>query len=341
MSLRLEGLSKRYGDVRAVDGVSLELHPGETLALLGPSGCGKSTLLRLIAGLEVADAGRIFLNGEEVTKRPPQKRGFGMVFQDYALFPHLDVENNIAYGLVEKGWSKQAQRARVDDLLRLVGLSGLNRRRVGALSGGQQQRVALARALAPEPSLLLLDEPLSNLDLALREDLKGQLKDLLSGLELSAIYVTHDQDEAFTLAERVAVMRAGRILQLGDAETLYAQPRTAWIAQFLGHTNLYESLVHEGLRTLARPSAEGPYILIRSDLVCLGSGELSADLLSHAQVGALHHLELELHPFGLRFLWAGFSREVPDGLEVGGTLQLHIPEHAVVGLDGDMREDEA
>ena len=279
------------------------------------------------------DAGRIFLGGEEVTERSPQKRGFGMVFQDYALFPHLNVENNIAYGLVEKGWGKEAQRERVDNLLHLVGLEGLNRRRVEALSGGQQQRVALTRALAPKPSLLLLDEPLSNLDLALREDLKGQLKDLLSNLALSAIYVTHDQDEAFTLAERVAVMRAGRILQLDDAKTLYAQPRTAWTAQFLGHTNVYESLVHEGLRTLANTSQ--PYILIRSDLVCLGSGEMSADLLSYAQVGALHRLELELHPFGLRFFWTGFSREVPDGLEVGQTLQLHVPEHAIVGLDGD------
>ena len=200
VSLRLEGLSKRYDDIQAVDGVSLELRPGETLALLGPSGCGKSTLLRLIAGLEDVDAGRIFLDGEEVTKRSPQNRGFGMVFQDYALFPHLNVENNIAYGLVEKGWHKEERRERVDNLLQLVGLEGLNRRRIEALSGGQQQRVALARALAPRPSLLLLDEPLSNLDLALREDLKGQLKDLLSNLELSAIYVTHDQDEAFTLA---------------------------------------------------------------------------------------------------------------------------------------------
>ncbi len=335
MNLRLEGLEKRYGEIGAVDGVSLSLQPGETLALLGPSGCGKSTLLRLIAGLEAADAGRIFLNGEEVTARPPQKRGFGMVFQDYALFPHLNVERNIAYGLVEKGWTKQEQRARVAELLNLVGLEGLERRRVAELSGGQQQRVALARALAPKPSLLLLDEPLSNLDLALREDLKGQLKDLLSDLELSALYVTHDQEEAFTLAEHVAVMRSGRILQVDDAETLYAQPKTAWIAQFLGHTNVYEALAHEGLRTLTSTSLEKPYLLIRSDLVCLGSGEMSAELLSYTRTGALHRLELDLHPFGLRFVWTGFSREVPGGLAPGRTLQLHIPEHAVVGLNGD------
>lgn len=335
MSLRLEGLTKHYGDIRAVDGVSLELRPGETLALLGPSGCGKSTLLRLIAGLEEVDAGRIFLGGEEVTSRAPQKRGFGMVFQDYALFPHLNVEKNIAYGLVEKGWAKQEQRERVDDLLRLVGLEGSNRRRVTELSGGQQQRVALARALAPKPALLLLDEPLSNLDLALREDLKGQLGDLLESLDLSAVYVTHDQDEAFTLAERVAVMRSGRILQLGDAKTLYARPKTAWIAQFLGHTNIYEGLAHEGLRTLTRTPLEQPYVLIRSDLVSLGSGEMSASLLSHVQVGAVHTLMLELHPFGLRFLWRGFSREVPEEPQVGQTIPLHIPEQAVVGLDGD------
>ncbi len=341
MNLRLDNLSKRYGEIQAVAEVTFELYPGETLALLGPSGCGKSTLLRLIAGLEEVDAGRIFLGDEEVTKRSPQKRGFGMVFQDYALFPHLNVEKNIAYGLVEQKQSRKEQRERVNDLLQLVGLENFNRRRVSELSGGQQQRVALARALAPKPSLLLLDEPLSGLDLALREDLKGQLKDLLNDLDISALYVTHDQDEAFTLADRVAVMRSGRILQIDDAETLYAQPATAWIAQFLGHTNIYETLVHEGLRTLASTSLEHPYVLIRSDLVCLGSGEMSAALLSHTQTGAVHRLELELHPFGLRFMWTGFSRELPQGLEPGQTLQLHIPEHAVVGLAGDAKEERA
>ena len=337
MSLRLEGLSKRYGDIQAVDRVSFELHPGETLALLGPSGCGKSTLLRLIAGLEPTDSGHIFLNGEEVTQRPPQKRGFGMVFQDYALFPHLNVEKNIAYGLVEKGWSKKEQRERVDHLLDLVGLSGYNRRRTSELSGGQQQRVALARSLAPEPPLLLLDEPLSNLDLALREDLKEQLHTLLSAFELSAIYVTHDQGEAFTLAERIAVMRSGRIVQLDDAANLYARPKTAWLARFLGHDNVYETLSHEGLRFLASTSVEKPYVLIRSDLTCLSSGEMSATLLSHVQVGAVHTLEFNLHPFDLRFYWRGFSREVPPTLEVGQTISLYIPKHAVVGLDGDGR----
>ena len=332
MSLRLESLSKHYGAVQAVDNVSLELHPGETLALLGPSGCGKSTLLRLIAGLEGVDAGRIVLNGDEITARSPQGRGFGMVFQDYALFPHLNVEKNIAYGLVEKGWGKGARRERVDELLRLVGLGGLENRRVSELSGGQQQRVALARALAPKPSLLLLDEPLSNLDLALREDLKGQLSTLLSNLDISAIYVTHDQDEAFTLAERIAVMRSGRILQVDDARTLYAQPRTAWIARFLGHTNIYNTSVHEGLSTLSEPPTQQPYILIRSDLVCLGSGEVRATLLRHTQVGATHQLELNLQPFDVRFLWTGFARELPPTLQVGQTLELHIPEHAVVGL---------
>ena len=161
----------------------------------------------------------------------------------------------------------------------------------------------------------------------------------MNDLDISAIYVTHDQDEAFTLADRVAVMRSGKILQVDDAKTLYAQPKRAWIARFLGHTNIYETLVHEGLRTLASTSIEQPYILIRSDSVCLGSGEMSAELLSHAQTGAVHTLEFDLHPFGLRFVWTGFSREVPSGLELGQTLNLHIPEHAVVGLDGDTNSD--
>ena len=332
MSLRLEGLAKRYAGVQAIDDVSLELEPGETLALLGPSGCGKSTLLRLIAGLEAVDAGRIFLGGEEITGRSPQARGFGMVFQDYALFPHLNVEKNVAYGLVEKGWGGREQRARVDALLHLVGLGGFGRRRVGQLSGGQQQRVALARALAPRPSLLLLDEPLSNLDLALRDDLKDELKNLLADLDLSAIYVTHDQDEAFTLAERVAVMRAGEILQVDDAQTLYARPATTWIARFLGHANIYEA-GREGLEALAGTSSEHPHVLVRSDLVCLGSGDQRATLLSHQQVGARHTLMLELRPSSLRFVWTGFSRELPAALELGQPLSLHIPEEAIVGLD--------
>src|SRR5690606_12144334 len=224
MSLFLDALSKRYGDVRAVDGVTLSLADGETLALLGPSGCGKSTLLRLTAGLEPPDAGRVVLDGQDVTHLPPQRRRFGMVFQDYALFPHLDVERNVAFGLVERRRPPEERRRRTAELLDLVGLTGLERRRVTELSGGQQQRVALARALAPDPSVLLLDEPLSNLDEALRPALKEGLREILGQLGTHAVYVTHDQTEAFTIADRVGVMREGRVVQVGTREELLERP---------------------------------------------------------------------------------------------------------------------
>ncbi len=329
LSLRLENLAKRYGDVRAVDGVSLTLAAGETLALLGPSGCGKSTLLRLIAGLEGADQGSIRLGDRNITRLPPQRRGFGLVFQDYALFPHLSVEGNIAYGLVEKGWSKEARRARVDELLAQVGLSGYGRRRPFELSGGEQQRVALARALAPRPPLLLLDEPLSNLDLALREELKGQLKTLLDGLEISAIYVTHDQTEAFTLADCIAVMRAGKIEQVAAAGKLFDEPRTVWVASFLGHRNVYP---REALGTLAG-ALRAPFVLHRADLVYLGRGAHRAEVAAHEQVGALHELLLTLKDPAIPLRWRGFARDLPCELKVGSSLPIDIPAQAIRGLE--------
>lgn len=330
MSLTLEGISKRFGDTVAVQDVSLALRPGETVALLGPSGCGKSTLLRLIAGLERPDSGRLFFAGEDLTRVGAPRRGFGMVFQDYALFPHLNVFGNVAYGLVEKGWSRAQQRARVAELLERVGLTGFGARRVTQLSGGQQQRVALARALAPEPRLLLLDEPLSNLDLTLREELKEGLRDLLRTLAVPAVFVTHDQSEAFTVAERVAVMRQGRLLQLGSAEALYARPASAWVARFLGYTNLYDARAHrEALSTLMGGAPAAPYVLLRSDLVRLGAGAHVARVRACDRVGALHHLELEL--LGLTVRWTGFSREVPP-LSAGQRVALELPPEAFVPL---------
>ncbi|ADI15720.1 ABC transporter ATP-binding protein [Truepera radiovictrix] len=331
MSLRLERVSKRFGDTVAVQDVSLTLRPGETVALLGPSGCGKSTLLRLIAGLEHPDGGRIGFAGADLTRVSAPRRGFGMVFQDYALFPHLNVFGNVAYGLVERGWRRERQRARVAELLDLVGLAGLEARRVTELSGGQQQRVALARALAPEPRLLLLDEPLSNLDLTLREELKESLRALLASLAIPAVFVTHDQSEAFTVANRVAVMRQGRLLQLGDAETLYARPASVWVARFLGHANLYATSEHRAAlaRLMGAPPA-APYVLLRSDLVRLGAGACAATVRAHRRVGALHHLELEL--LGLRVRWRGFARELPP-LDLGQPVRLEVPPEALVPLE--------
>ncbi|MFQ5689467.1 MAG: ABC transporter ATP-binding protein [Gemmatimonadota bacterium] len=235
--LTLAGLSKRFGEVRALRSLNLEVAEGEFLTLLGPSGCGKTTALRLIAGFETPDAGTIRFQGREVTSWPPQRRGFGMVFQNYALFPHLNVFENVAFGLRARRESSEEIGRRVERALAGVDLPGHEDRGVHELSGGQQQRVALARALAIEPPLLLLDEPLSNLDAALRERTRGELRRLVKGLGITAVFVTHDQEEAFDLADRVAVMRDGRIRQVGSPEELYDRPVDRFVAEFVGRAN--------------------------------------------------------------------------------------------------------
>lgn len=236
--LKLENLSKRFGDLTAVADVSLEIAPGEFFGLLGASGSGKTTLLRMIAGLDAPDAGVIFLKGSDITDIAPEKRGFGMVFQNYALFPHLDVFENVAFGLKARKLNKAVIRSKVAEALHLVKLSGFEKRRVEGLSGGQQQRVAIARAIAVEPPLLLFDEPLSNLDAALRERTRGELKELARQLNLTALFVTHDQDEAFALCDRIAVMNEGRLLHTGAPRELYENPPTIHVAGLLGRNNL-------------------------------------------------------------------------------------------------------
>lgn len=328
MTLQIENLTKRYGDTRAVDGVSIELGPAETLALLGPSGCGKSTLLRLIAGLEPADRGCVWMDGRDLTGLPPQRRNIGMVFQDYALFPHLNVGRNVAFGLVELGWPREEQRRRVAELLDLVGLAGFERRRVQELSGGQQQRVALARALAPKPEVLLLDEPLSNLDQTLRETLKFELKGILSALDRQAIYVTHDQSEAVTMGQRVAVMREGRLEQVANPDNLLSSPKNTWVARFLGCRNLFSAAALARAPGLAM---KGPAML-RSDLISL-EGNLPAEVVHCKGWGSLRQLELRVPSWGLTIHWKGFAREVPADLAPGATLTLHVPNDAWVPLD--------
>jgi len=235
--LVLERLSRRFGEVVAVDDVSLGLEAGEILALLGPSGSGKTTILRLLAGFETPDAGRVLVAGEDVTRLAPVSRHFGMVFQHYALFPHLDVARNVGFGLEGRGLSDADIRQRIHESLALVDLSGYDTRRIGQLSGGQQQRVALARALAPEPRVLLLDEPLSNLDPALRERTRREIRDLIHRVGTTTVFVTHEQDEAFDLGDRVAVLRAGRLEQCGTPEELYEAPANAFVAGFVGRSS--------------------------------------------------------------------------------------------------------
>lgn len=223
-----------HGPFRAVDKVSLAVAPGEIVALLGPSGCGKSTLLRTIAGLEVPAQGRVFWDGVDLAPTPVHRRGFGLMFQDGQLFAHQNVAGNVGYGLKIQGLSKAEREQRVAELLVLVGLPGAQSRNVATMSGGERQRVALARALAPKPQLLLLDEPLSALDRELREHLAVELRSILKETGTAAVFVTHDQDEAFTVADRVAVMRRGELLQVDAPQRLWAQPNSQAVAEFLG-----------------------------------------------------------------------------------------------------------
>jgi ABC-type Fe3+/spermidine/putrescine transport system ATPase subunit len=256
--LAVEDLGKDFGERRVLDGVSFGAARGEILALLGPSGGGKTTVLRIVAGLETADRGRVSIDGADVTRLPPEKRGFGLVFQSYALFPHLRVGENVAFGLESGGRLGRPERERrVAEVLRWVGLEGHAGRRIAELSGGMQQRVAVARAVAPEPRLLLLDEPLSNLDPALRERTRRELRQRLRELRTTTVLVTHEQEEAFEMADRIAILRDGRLEQIGSAEELYAQPRTGFVAGFVGRSS--------ALACRSEAAADGDWRVVRLD----------------------------------------------------------------------------
>jgi spermidine/putrescine ABC transporter ATP-binding subunit len=255
-SVEIQSVTRRFGEVTAVDGVSLAIGRGELFALLGPSGCGKTTLLRMIAGFEAPDAGTIRIQGEDVTRVPPHRRPVNMVFQQYALFPHLTVEENVGFGLRYKDLSRSQQAARVTEALALVRLTGLEKRRPDQLSGGQRQRVALARALALEPRVLLLDEPLAALDPNLRREVQVELKSLQRELGISFVFVTHDREEALALSDRIAVMNEGRVEQVGSPAGVFESPETEFVARFLGATNVFTAEVRreeEGRLLLALP----------------------------------------------------------------------------------------
>ena len=248
--LRIEGLTKRFGAAAAVERLSLDIYTGEFLALLGPSGCGKTTLLRLIAGFERPNAGHILLDGVDLARVPPYRRPLNMIFQDYALFPHLTVAENVAFGLKQEGLAKAEIAGRVSDMLALVKLGDFGARKPSELSGGQRQRVALARALVKRPRLLLLDEPLAALDNKLRDATRFELMELRRQLGLTFVMTTHDQSEAMIVADRVGVMDSGRLLQVGAPADIYERPASRWVADFIGNVNLFEGRVGDDRRSI-------------------------------------------------------------------------------------------
>jgi thiamine transport system ATP-binding protein len=301
MALAVHDLTVRYGQLTAVSGVDIAVADGEVVALLGPSGCGKSTLLRAVAGLERPDGGTVCWDGTDLATVAVHRRGFGLVFQDGQLFPHRDVAGNVAFGLRMRGADKAAQRKRVAELLDLLGLAGHERRRITELSGGEQQRVALARALAPRPRLLLLDEPLSALDRALREQLALDLAHVLRVSATTALVVTHDHDEAFTLADRVALMRSGRIIQVGRPAQVWRAPADEPVARFLGCGTFLPATVAGGVATCALGDVELPWApdgrvrlgLRPAALRADDSGPLRGEVL--AAVHRRDHVRLVVH----------------------------------------------
>lgn len=264
-NVSLKNLIKNYGSVRAVDDVTVDIAEGEFFSMLGPSGCGKSTTLRMLAGFEGISSGEILLDGQDVSALPPEKRGIGFVFQNYAIFPHMNVFENIAFGLRLRKLPASEIKSRVAAALEQVGMSGLGARMQSEMSGGQQQRVALARVLVTEPRILLLDEPLSALDKNLREEMKFWIKNLQSNLGITTIYVTHDQGEALTMSDRIAVMKDGKISQLGSPREIYQKPENVFVAKFIGESSLLKGTVGKDGRSL-RVAGRDLKVMARPDL---------------------------------------------------------------------------
>ncbi len=306
--VELEGVSKRFGDHLAVDRLDLTIPRGAFFALLGPSGCGKTTTLRMVGGFEDPTEGRIRLSGTDVTQLPPHKRDVNTVFQSYALFPHLDVQRNVAFGLERRRLGKDEIRTRVAEVLELTQLTGMERRRPGQMSGGQQQRVALARALVNRPRALLLDEPLGALDLRLRRQLQLELKRIQQEVGLTFVHVTHDQEEAMTMADEIAVMNEGRVEQRGTAVELYERPATAFVANFLGLSNLVDArradgagafaeyVLHSGerVRVPADRARDGAVqIGVRPEKLVVGEGGGANAMRGHVEVASYLGVSLQ------------------------------------------------
>ncbi|MER5173051.1 ABC transporter ATP-binding protein [Thioclava kandeliae] len=313
-ALNLTSIRKSFGAVAAVENLDLSVEPGALVSLLGPSGCGKTTTLRMVAGFELPDSGEIRIGGQDVTRLAPNRRGLGMVFQSYSLFPHRTVGENIGFGLRMSGASKQVQSDEVRRMLDMVHLTGREDMYPSQLSGGQQQRVALARALVVNPRVLLLDEPLGALDKALRESMQFEIREMQQRLEITTLLVTHDQEEAMSMSDQIAVMQGGRILQLGAPNTIYDRPESAFVANFLGTSNLFEGVVtgaglqtQAGLLPMPRPStAKHATLSVRPERIVLGE---AAAHLPQALLG-------RIIAASFRGSYAAYRLALADGTEV-------------------------
>jgi thiamine transport system ATP-binding protein len=338
--LSIRGAARAFDGIPALKGVSLDVGQGEILCLLGPSGCGKTTLLRIIAGLEQVDEGDVLLNDRSIRNVPVHQRGFGLMFQDFALFPHMNVSQNILFGLRMRDIPVEAQQRRLQEVLKLVGLVGFEKRDVTQLSGGERQRVALARSLAPSPRLLMLDEPLGSLDAALRERLIVDLHGIIRQTGLTALYVTHDQKEAFAIADRIAVMNAGKIEQVDTPQTIYRQPQTVFVARFLGLNNIIPVLSHNG--DLAHTAfgdfavhKVSPYVLLHPDnLTLVASDDPKAFLGRVSEVmflGDSYRLNMA-HDSGihLSFKISSQSNAVPV---IGDMVTVRVNDRGVIPLE--------
>ncbi|MCK0207700.1 ABC transporter ATP-binding protein [Starkeya koreensis] len=334
-AVRFQGVERHFGHVRAVDGVDLAIAPGEFFAMLGPSGSGKTTCLRLIAGFEQPDAGHIEIFGETVEGLPPYRRAVNTVFQDYALFPHLSVGDNVAYGLKVRGVGRAERDRLAREALAMVKLAGTETRRPSQLSGGQRQRVALARALVVRPKVLLLDEPLGALDLKLREEMQSELKGLQRALGLTFVFVTHDQGEALSMADRVAVFNEGRIVQVGPPEEVYERPATRFVARFVGSANVLEAAQAASLGGAARPSSLRPEkiaLLAHGAPAPEGVAVIEARVIDVSYQGPVRRVTAVTEP-GLTL--AAAVPASAAGVIAGATVRLAVPAAALVPMEGE------
>lgn len=358
-AVSITGITKNFGTLTALAGIDLEIGAGEFVSLLGASGCGKSTLLRIIAGFETASAGSVRIYGEDVTRHPPETRPTNLVFQRGALFPHMNVADNIGYALRLRGWNRRRISERVEEMLALVQLEGLGARLPAQLSGGQAQRVALARALAGEPRVLLLDEPLSALDLKLRQQMQLELRSIQRRLGATFVFVTHDQTEALVMSDRIAIMNGGRIVQLGSPREIYRRPATAFVSDFVGATNLLGGVVSNTTGDVLRvETASGNYdvplagqalpigtrvaislrpesIRVNHDMPPPAGRGVTGMLAEIVYQGAATRVGAQIA--GDQIIWADLRDEEAEGLQIGDAVTLHWVQSSAILVQEDAR----